>query len=84
MAALILRRCVSATLGANGQLRPERVNTVDFEERPDGVCNVSIYRQADFRSLRSSGIWFEILERQESAFLRRSRPVAANDPLETN
>ena len=44
-----------------------RVNTVDFEERPDGVCNVLIYRQADFRSLRSSGIWFEILERQESA-----------------
>ena len=65
MAALILRRCVSATLRANGQLRPERVNTVDFEERPDGVCNVSIYRQADFRSLRSSGIWFEILERQD-------------------
>ena len=44
-----------------------RVNTVDFEERPDGVCNVSVYWQADFRSLRSSGIWFEILERQESA-----------------
>ena len=43
------------------------VNTVDFEERPDGVCNVSIYRQADFRSLRSFGIWFENLERQESA-----------------
>jgi hypothetical protein len=46
---------------------PLGVNAVDFEERPDSVCNVSIYRQADFRSLRSSGIWFENLERQESA-----------------
>jgi hypothetical protein len=46
------------------------VNTVDFEERPDGVCHVPIYWQADFRSLRSSGNWFEILERQESACCR--------------
>jgi len=43
------------------------VNTVDFEKRPDGACNLSIYRHADFCLLRSSGIWFEILERQESA-----------------
>ncbi len=39
----------------------------DLEERPDAVCNVSLYRQADFRSLRSSGIWLKNLERQESA-----------------
>ena len=49
---------------------PLWVNAVDFEEQVDGVCNVSIYRQADFRSLRSSGNWFEILERQESGLLR--------------
>jgi len=48
-------------------LVPLWVNAVDFEERPDSVCNVSIYRQADFRSLRSYGIWFEIMEQQESA-----------------
>jgi len=47
-------------------LVPLWVNAVDFEERPD-ICNVSIYRRADFRSSRSSGIWFENLERQESA-----------------
>jgi hypothetical protein len=52
-----------------------RVNTVDFEEQPHGVCNASIYQQADFRSLRSSGIWFEILERQESA--SNAGPVSA-------
>ncbi len=38
-----------------------------FLEKPDGVCNVSIYRHADFRSLRPSGIWFEVYEWQESA-----------------
>jgi hypothetical protein len=60
-------------------LAPLWANAVDFEERPDSVCNVSFYRQADFRSLRSSGIWFENLERQESAFCRDgTRKLAAN------
>ena len=59
-------------LFGSGQVGPLRVNTVDFEERPDVVCNGSIYRQADFRSLRSSGIWFVNLERQESACCRDS------------
>ena len=56
------------------------VNTVDFEEQLDGVCNVSIYRQADFRSSRSSGIWFEILEKHGAApRLTTPSPVAPDD-----
>ena len=32
--------------------------------RAVGICNVAICRQADFRSLRSFGVWLENLERQ--------------------
>jgi len=51
-----------------------RGNTVDFEQRPDGICIKCRYvGRPVFRLLRSSGIWFEITERQETASCVGSR-----------
>jgi hypothetical protein len=64
---------------ASGDIRSGSIPSISRID-PMAFVNVSIHRQADFRSRRSSGIEFENLERQPSASCVRFTPSHSASP----